>query len=41
MDFRETDLPGVMIVEPDVFSDARGFFSGEASFIDSPRIRSR
>jgi dTDP-4-dehydrorhamnose 3,5-epimerase len=24
--FLETDLPGVMIVEPDVFRDARGFF---------------
>jgi dTDP-4-dehydrorhamnose 3,5-epimerase len=27
MEFRETDLPGVVIIEPDVFSDARGFFS--------------
>jgi dTDP-4-dehydrorhamnose 3,5-epimerase len=24
--FRETDLPGVVIVEPDVFRDDRGFF---------------
>jgi len=27
MQFRDTELPGVMIVDPDVYSDARGFFS--------------
>ena len=27
MKFRDTELPGVMIVDPDVYSDARGFFS--------------
>jgi dTDP-4-dehydrorhamnose 3,5-epimerase len=26
MEFRETELAGVMIVEPDVFRDVRGFF---------------
>ena len=26
MKFRQTELPGVVIVEPDVFRDARGFF---------------
>ncbi|HZX94226.1 MAG TPA: dTDP-4-dehydrorhamnose 3,5-epimerase family protein, partial [Myxococcales bacterium] len=26
MKFLHTDLPGVVIVEPDVFRDARGFF---------------
>lgn len=26
MRFRETDVPGVILVEPDVFTDARGFF---------------
>ena len=26
MKFLQTDLPGVMIVEPDVFRDSRGFF---------------
>lgn len=26
MKFTETDLPGVLLVEPDVFRDARGFF---------------
>ena len=26
MEFRSTDLPGVIVVEPDVYRDARGFF---------------
>ncbi|MDP9457237.1 MAG: dTDP-4-dehydrorhamnose 3,5-epimerase [Actinomycetota bacterium] len=26
MNVRETDLPGVLVVEPDVFGDERGFF---------------
>jgi len=26
MKFQETELPGVIVVEPDVFRDARGFF---------------
>ncbi len=26
MNVFETELPGVLIVEPDVFGDARGFF---------------
>ena len=41
MGFIPTDLPDVILIEPDVFQDARGFFLEPATSEGTPRAGSR